>query len=338
MSSEEPSIQTGVQGFDRLMEGGLPRSTLLEVFGLKAVGKSLFGLQSSFSSASEGLNALVFDTELSYFHNLLPFWRKPLTERFKAEIQVQRATVHRTSLEGKRKKASIAVLKESIRSAARQAQIEPSEEQLSQAVAVLLPDLKIEAEKADNAVYIVEEPSLTSLLAIHGVDTDMVVSEGGRVEMRLRGMSRPEDSPLGSFVEEKRISMLVYDSISAPAKSTFTGTQDLPARASSFAFLLGQAQRLASRYNLAIVAINHISVHPHNPSWTHPYGGLIMGYDFKYVFHMEREPSPSKLAEYPIVNIEDCKEHNRLLWVYRHPRIDEYQAAVLVNLDSSGLH
>jgi len=45
-------------------------------------------------------------------------------------------------------------------------------------------------------------------------------------------------------VKEANAKLVVYDSISAPLKSLFAGTADLPARSSSVAMLLMNAQRL----------------------------------------------------------------------------------------------
>ena len=323
-----------------MLDGGLPGSGLIEIFGERAVGKSVLCLQAAFAAAAKGRNALIIDTELGYEKGLLPYWSKPFGERFGSRISCRRVSVERRLEEGRRKRATEAVLKEAIKNALAQHQMDASDGQLAQIISILSPVARLTADKAENAVYLLEEPGLAGLMGLHGIDGEVSVSEGGRVELRLRpgGVREPENSPVGGFVRDNDIGLLIYDSISAPAKSTFTGTQDLPARSSSFAFLLGQAQKMSSRFGLPVLAINHISVHPHNPAWTHPYGGLIVGYDFKHVFHLEREPSASKLEEYPISNRDGMEKHNRLLWSYRHPRVDQYGQAALLYLDEHGFH
>jgi hypothetical protein len=332
------AMPTGIAGLDIMLDGGLPGSGLVEVFGERAVGKSVLSLQCAFAAAASGTNVLVIDTELGYEKNLLPYWTKSLKERFASRVTVHKVSPIKSLEEGRKKRATDAVLKEALKNLLTQYQIEASEGQLSQVISTLSPVMKLSADKAQNAIYILEEPGMPGLMGLHGIDGEFCVSEGGRVELRLKpgGVREPENSPVGSFVRDNSVGLLIYDSISAPAKSTFTGTQDLPARSTSFAFLLGQAQKISSRSELPVLAVNHISVHPHNPAWTHPYGGLIVGYDFKYVFHLEREPSESKLREYPIINRESVKRHNRVLWSYRHPRVELYGQAALLNLDENG--
>lgn len=334
----EGIISTGIDGFDQLLQGGLPSGGLVEIFGEKAVGKSILCLQVAFSSALNR-NVLIIDTELGYERNLIPYWLKPFSERFGSKVTVQKVSVERR-FDDKKRKANEAVLKEALRGLLLRFQIEASENQLSQMLGIAAPAFKLIADKKENAIYLLEQPGLAELMQLHGIDGEILATDGGRVEFKLRvgGVKDAEYSPLGRFVDEKDIGLIIYDSISAPAKSNFIGTQDLPARSSSFAFLLGQAQKISSRFSIPILAVNHISIHPHNPSWAHPYGGMIIGYDFKYVFHLEKEPSESKLESYPICNREKMKRHNRLLWAYRHPRIEEYGMASLLLLDEKGFH
>ncbi len=333
-------LPTGAAGLDEMLGGGLPTSGLIELFGEKATGKSVLCLQTASATAGAGKNVLIVDTELGYEKNLLPYWAAPMRSRFGSNISYSKVTVERRLDDGRKKRVIEAVMKEAIRNLLLQYQIETTEGQLSQIISVISPVAKLTADKSVGRIYILEEPGLNGLLALHGIDGEMVVSEGGRTELRLKpgGIREPENSPIGNFVRDYGIGLIIYDSISAPAKSTFTGTQDLPARSSTFAFLLGQAQKMSSRFGIPVLAVNHISIHPHNPAWSHPYGGLTVGYDFKYVFHLEREPSESKLKEYPVANSDSVKEHNRLLWSYRHPSIDQYAKAVLLYLDESGFH
>jgi len=332
-------FHTGAAGFDQLLDGGLPSGGLVEIFGEKAVGKSILCFQIAYSVAS-AKNVLIIDTELGYEKSLIPYWSRPLSERFGEKVSLLKVEVEKKFDDNRKRKANEAVLKEAIRNLLAGYHIEATENQLSQMVSIAAPSLHISAQKKENSIYLLEEPGLMQLMQLHGIDGDMSVTEGGRVEFRLKagGVKEAEYSPLGDFVKDRDIRLIVYDSISAPAKSTFIGTQDLPARSSSFAFLLGQAQKLSSRFSIPILAVNHISVHPHNPSWTHPYGGLIIGYDFKYVFHLEKEPAASKLDDYPICNRDIMTKHNRLLWVYRHPRIEQYGVASLLLLDEQGFH
>lgn len=93
-------------------------------------------------------------------------------------------------------------------------------------------------------LYVVEAPALQDILALNGVRCDILISDSGRVEVRLLPGTtfKVSESVLGRFVQEAHISLLVYDSISMPLKSTFISTQDFPGRSSATALILGQTQ------------------------------------------------------------------------------------------------
>jgi hypothetical protein len=323
-----------------MLAGGFPGSSLVQLFGLKALGKSILSFQTAVKNASLGRSSVVVDTELGYMSNVVPHWLKPLGERFGFSPRVLRVEIRRT-FDDPKKKSSEAYLREAFTSALRQVQLTPTDQELTEALNVFAPGTELVAEKGDGpCVYIVEAPSLVDLLSIHGLRVEIVVSEGGRVEVRLQphGLTDARFSPLGRFVADRKASFVVYDSISAPMKAVFAGTQDLPARSSSLAFLLGQVQRVCGALGISVLAINHITVHPINPAWSHPYGGLIVGYDFKYVFHLEKAPSESKMEEVPLTNPEAKGKGNRLVWAYRHPRLEEYGSACLLRLDENGFN
>jgi hypothetical protein len=332
-------VSTGSKDLDLMLDGGLPASSLVQLFGLKALGKSILSFQTAVKNASEGRSSVIVDTELGYLNNIVVHWLKPLSERFGCQARVVKVSLERSFDDAKKKRSSEAFLREAFSGALRQVQVSPTDQQLTDALSVFAPSLQLTAEKEDGpGIYVLEVPALADLLSIHGLKVEIVVSEGGRVEVRLQphGLSDPQYSPLGRFLSERKATFLSYDSISAPMKAVFAGTQDLPARSSSLALLLGQAQRICSTMGLAVLAINHITVHPINPAWSHPYGGLIVGYDFKYVFHLEKAPSESKLDELPLTNPDAKGDGNRLVWAYRHPRLEEYGSACLVKLDAGG--
>jgi len=334
-------MSTGSPDLDALLDGGLPRASLVQLFGLKALGKSILSFQTAVKNLSEGRSSVIVDTELGYVNNVVPHWLKPLGERFGCKAKVVKADVRKTFEDAKKRKSSEAYLREAFASALRQLQLTPSDQQLTEALNVFAPNLELTTEKEEGpCIYVVEVPNLVDLLAIHGVRVEIMVSEGGRVEVRLQphGLTDPRFSPLGRFVEQRKATFAVYDSISAPMKAVFAGTQDLPARSSSLALLLGQVQRMCNAMELSVLAINHITVHPINPAWSHPYGGLIVGYDFKYVFHLEKAPADSKLEDVPLTNPAAKGRGNRLVWAYRHPRLEEYGSACLLRLDENGFN
>jgi hypothetical protein len=334
-------VSTGSPELDKMLEGGFPTSSLVQLFGLKALGKSILSFQTAVKNVSQGRSSIIVDTELGYLNNVIPHWLKPFGERFGCDARVVKVGIQKTYDDAKKKRSSEAFLREAFSNVLRQVQVTPTDQELTDALNIFAPNLQLAAEKADEpCVYVIEAPSLVDLLSLHGLKVEILVSEGGRVEVRLQphGLSDPKFSPLGRFVTERKASFVVYDSISAPMKAVFAGTQDLPARSSSLALLLGQVQRICNAIGVSVLAINHITVHPINPAWSHPYGGLIVGYDFKYVFHLEKAPSESKLEEVPLTNPGAKGDGNRLVWAYRHPRLEEYGSACLLRLDEDGFN
>ena len=64
-------IQTGCKAIDTLMHGGLATGTITQIFGEKALGKSILSLQAACSAVAEGHSAIILDTEQSYFSYLI---------------------------------------------------------------------------------------------------------------------------------------------------------------------------------------------------------------------------------------------------------------------------
>ena len=130
-------------------------------------------------------------------------------------------------------------------------------------------------------------PEVTDLLKLHGVDAYKAVSKGGRVELQLRSTPVYE-SALYRLMERTKPKLLIYDSVSAPLKSTFPSTQDLPARSSSLAMLLSHAQRLCIEFGISVLTTSHVSIDPINAWDRQPYGGIILGHDAKFSFELTK--------------------------------------------------
>ncbi|MDE1853397.1 MAG: hypothetical protein KGI38_06585 [Thaumarchaeota archaeon] len=119
----------------------------------------------------------------------------------------------------------------------------------------------MELPTKEPSVFILQTPEVTDLLNLHGVDANKEVSKGGRVELRLR-QTPTYDSVLHSIIRDSGAKLLTYDSISAPFKSSFPSTQDLPARSAGLAMLLSHAQRLCVEFGIAVLVVSHISIDP----------------------------------------------------------------------------
>ena len=97
-------LPTGCGALDALSDGGLATGTITQVFGEKALGKSILSLQCAFATADRGNSAVILDTEQSYSNFLLPYWEQRLDDRFGKKIPVVQASLGREPT-GQRKKS-----------------------------------------------------------------------------------------------------------------------------------------------------------------------------------------------------------------------------------------
>ena len=181
----------------------------------------------------------------------------------------------------------------------------------------------------------------TDLLKFHGVDADKAVSKGGRVELQLK--STPVYlSALHRLVDQTKAKLLIYDSLSAPLKSTFPSTQDLPARSSSLAMLLSHAQRLCIEFGISVLTTSHVSIDPINAWDRRPYGGIVLGHDAKFSFELTKSDATRNSKGSPVpVNPEDqpaAASDGRAVWVQRHPAMADYSQYGFSMLDKEGFH
>lgn len=330
------AIPTGVGKLDELLGGGLRPRVLTQFFGVRSSGKSLLALQAAVSAAKMGLDTVVIDTEQGFIDGLAGYWLDKLSKRFGVEVRLVKGEIVREGC-GKKKRTDVIKLKERLFSTLNELGYKVTQHQLDAMASIVTDCVKLRVpETGGRRVIVFETPSLLDVMYLHGLRVELGVSEGGRVEIRNKPGSvfSPEGTRLGEVLSSLNTGLIVYDSLSAPLKSLFVGTQDLPARSSSIALLVGAIQRIASRFDVSVLAINHATLHPHAQGYKLPYGGLIMGYDFKFIFHID---SNVKQARHRAINPELGDHANRAIWVYRHPTIGEYGVAVLARLGDRGL-
>jgi RecA/RadA recombinase len=86
-------IQTHCKAIDSLTDGGLPTGTITQIFGEKALGKSIISFQTACSAVTNGNSAIVLDTEQSYLSYLIGEgqWGEKLGKRLGKSISVEEA-------------------------------------------------------------------------------------------------------------------------------------------------------------------------------------------------------------------------------------------------------
>jgi RecA/RadA recombinase len=333
-----PRIQTQCKAIDTLADGGLATGTITQVFGEKALGKSIFSFQSACAAAASGMSAIILDTEQSYGSYLIPYWQERMSKRFGKEIQVNEVKLERTpKVSGKKKGVTRGQVISALSNTLDQMGVYYTDSHLSSLADVVSPEFHAELpESKDASVMILQLPEVTDLLNLHGIDAKKQVSEGGRVDLRLQ--STPVyQSVLHQIIRETNAKLLVYDSISAPFKASFPSTQDLPARSAGLAMLLAHSQRLCVEFGIAVVVISHVSIDPIKAWDRRPYGGVILGHEAKFSFELTKG-SAKRNAEAHAINPEDDSDNTKAFWVARHPAMEEYSKFGFAQMDEEGFH
>jgi len=336
-------IPTMCHAVDELLDGGLATGTITQLFGEKALGKSIFSHQAACSTVAGGHSAIILDTEQSYSSYLLPYRQAGMNKRFGREIQAFDLKLQRVpKAAGRGKGATRGELLTAISTTLDRLGISYTDAHLRPIADILSPSFTVEVPTKEPAVFVLQTPEVTDLLNLHGVDANKEVSKGGRVELRLR-QTPTYDSVLHSVVRDTGAKLLVYDSISAPFKSSFPSTQDLPARSAGLAMLLSHAQRLCVEFGIAVLVVSHVSIDPIKAWNRHPYGGVILGHEAKFSLELTKSTSKRKGGsveddgEYSETK-EEKEDSGRAFWVARHPAMQEYSRAVIASINEEGFH
>ncbi len=180
-------IPTQCKAVDDLLDGGLATGTITQVFGEKALGKSIFSHQAACSTVAGGHSAIILDTEQSYSSYLLPYRQAGMNKRFGKEIAAVDLKLERvTKPTGKKKGATRGELLTAISTTLDRLGVSYTDSHLGPIADILCPSFTVEVPTREPSVYILQTPEVTDLLNLHGVDANKEVSKGGRVELRLR--------------------------------------------------------------------------------------------------------------------------------------------------------
>jgi RecA/RadA recombinase len=329
-------IASQCKALDSLTDGGLATGTITQIFGEKALGKSIISLQTAFFTIASGNSVIILDTEQSYFSYLVPYWKDRLSKRVGKNVPVIEAKLEKIPKSTRKKQVSRSQLITALSSTLNELGILYAENQLSAVADILSPEFSMQLEVKEPSVILLQIPDVLGLLALHGIDACIEVSSGGRVELRLR-QTPVYRSILHQIIRETNAKLLVYDSISAPFKASFPSTQDLPARSAGLAMLLSHAQRLCVEFGIAVFAASHVSIDPIQAWNRRPYGGVILGHEAKFSLELTRGHAKRNESAIPI-NPENKSEDGRIIWVQRHPALAEYSRYGYLRIDEEGVH
>jgi RecA/RadA recombinase len=332
-------LKTDCFAVDTLTDGGLATGTITQVFGEKALGKSIISFQAGCSVAASGGSAIILDTEQSYSSYLVPYWKERMSKRFGKDIPVAEVKLERApKVSPKRKPVTRGQIITAVDAALSHLGVSYTDAHLSAVADIFSPDFVVELPAKGPSVFIFQTPEVVDLLNLHGIDAVKEVSSGGRVELKMR-QTPTYQSALHRIIEETGARLLVYDSISAPFKSSFPSTQDLPARSAGLAMLLAHAQRLCVEFGIAVLVTSHVSIDPINPWDRIPYGGVILGHDAKFSLELTKSTASRNKDRNPEpINPEEVKTSTKAFWAARHPALEEYTRFAYAKQDGEGFH
>jgi RecA/RadA recombinase len=333
-------IATQCLAVDTLTDGGLATGTITQIFGEKALGKSIISFQAACATVATGASAIILDTEQSYSSYLMPYWKGSMGRRFGKEVKVADLKAERVpKSEKKNKTVTRGQLITELGSTLNRLGVVYTESHLVSIANTLSPEFDVKLEEgAGPSVMVMQVPEVTDLLNLHGIDAAKEVSEGGRVELRLRGTPTYQ-SVLHQIIRRTGAKLLVYDSISAPFKAAFPSTQDLPARSSGMAMLFAHAQRLCVEFGIAVLVISHVSIDPIKAWDRVPYGGVILGHDAKFSLELTKATATRNGHMNPQpINPEAEEGSAKAFWVARHPAMAEYSKFGYAKIDEEGFH
>ena len=333
-------IPTHCFAVDTLTDGGLATGTITQIFGEKALGKSIISFQAACATVAGGASAIVLDTEQSYSSYLMPYWKGSLGRRFGREIKVMDVKAERVPKSEKKNKAvTRGQLITELGNTLNRLGVVYTDGHLSSIANTLSPEFDVKLDDPGTAaVMVLQVPEVTDLLNLHGIDAAKEVSEGGRVELRLRSTPTYQ-SVLHQLIRKTGAKLLVYDSISAPFKASFPSTQDLPARSAGIAMILAHAQRLCVEFGIAVLVISHVSIDPIKAWDRVPYGGVILGHDAKFSLELTKATASRNSQMHPkSINPEEEDGAAKAFWVARHPAMAEYSKFAYAKMDEEGFH
>jgi RecA/RadA recombinase len=330
-------LATGCKAVDDLLDGGLATGTITQLFGEKALGKSIFSHQVACSTVASGHSAIILDTEQSYPSYLLPYRQGGMNKRFQKDIAALELRLERvTKPSGRKKGATRGEILTAIASTLDRLGVSYTDAHLGPIADILCPAFTVEVTTKEPSVFILQTPEVVDLLNLHGVDANKEVSNGGRVELRLR-QTPTYDSVIHTIIRETRAKLLVYDSISAPFKASFPSTQDLPARSAGLAMMLSHAQRLCVEFGITVLVVSHVSIDPIKAWNRRPYGGTILGHEAKFSLELTKSTA-KRNSEAQVENPDERVDKGRAFWIAQHPAMEEYSRFGFATIDEEGFH
>lgn len=309
MSAKFRYIESMLKGINNLV-GGLPTGSILGLFGIAGAGKSILAFHLIYDRLLEtnnDTNAMIFDTEGSEFTYIE--WLPILNERTGLDVGLKFVSYDPESLE------------------------------------VTITDDK---QKHDKFIYILDMRQITHILGFHGRGCTMTRSKtrdsrdgevkGGKVKLvgeDDKWFDIIDETPIGKFIDEHKIGILIYDSITNPLTIFGFEQENLPSRTNATNWWLTSIQALAEEKELVCVVTAHETSNPQK-AWERPHyeGGKAIEHNMKFVVYI----SEGKSSRTPKTPKEDTNwsQTTRELRNQRHPSKRPFIEYVKLDLTDTG--
>ncbi len=258
-------VPSTLEGLNDLT-GGIPTGTIIGLYGAARGGKTTLSFHLVFDKLMEegsDENALIFDTEGSEYTYIE--WLEILNKRYEVNFGLKWVNYDQNTL-----KTSITD----------------------------------DGKEHDKYIYVLDVRTVEHILAFHGRGCTISISKtrstrdgevkGGKITLKPEAQQWMSiwNSPLGKFVIEHDIGMVVYDSITNPLAIFGSQEENLPARSNCTSWWLTRAQELAEVHELAMIAVIHETSNPQR-SWERPgyEGGKSVEHNLKFIIYINEGKS-----------------------------------------------
>jgi len=176
-------------------------------------------------------------------------------------------------------------------------------------------------------LYILNAVDMRQLLALHG-DRCRIrfrTADGGSGKMEFDILeSNEENSQVEKMVSQNNITVVIYDSLTAPIHRSFPAKREnFPARADAIKRLCYHMLRLCDNYPIFLLATHHESRDPANPFAKPTMASeSTLGYEFGFIMYIEK--------------LRDGTPSTRRMWNIRSPSIPEWGMCKYAAIDNMG--
>jgi len=291
-------MKSSIEGLNEVFGGHVYNSDeIVALYGKPQVGKTLFCLQEAVASNS---NVLYIDTE-GGFKGMAGKWLDILTERFKSKSKIYlepaKNLQHLMEFFGFK----------------------------TRVVFQASDDTDDEEEESQSKKTNIDKKSIEKIISDLQKKERKEMKVKGKMEFRV--LEKYDNAPVDIWVEKSEIDFVILDSVSAPVRVLMPEErQNLPARATAMAIIMGKLVSLQQNYNVCVLVTNHASFDPMNPhGLAQMRGGIAVHHFAKRIIYMDMRDK------------KDLRNYRRL-WIMRME--DEPKASMVVGarIDDVGFH